>query len=267
VLASFGLGGGSACAQPGGQGEAWRAAGVILKPVDDVEAATWIAQVLADVEEDGIRISRPVAATDGGFVVEGWQAWSVVAGAHDLASRWPEVIRAGQALNRALMGVPRPPFLDRRSDVWAAGDRVAWGEEPLEIHDPGLRALAVHLHRLVQPTDEPSQLIHGDLTGNVLFHAGLAPAVIDVSPYWRPALFSFAVIAADAISWHGATATVFDALPDHPERRSMLARAGLFRLVTSDRAALAKPPSARPRYLANSAASFATLLVHLDDYS
>ncbi len=37
----------------------------------------------------------------------------------------------------------------------------------------------------------PPQLVHGDLTGNLLFHTSLPPAVIDLSPYWRPtALFN-----------------------------------------------------------------------------
>ena len=38
VLGLFGLGDSEARPQPGGQGDAWRAAGVVLKPVDDVDA-------------------------------------------------------------------------------------------------------------------------------------------------------------------------------------------------------------------------------------
>ena len=40
-----------------------------------------------------------------------------------------------------------------------------------------------HLSRLVaalRPVDAPSQLVHGDLTGNVLFAPGLPPAVIEL---------------------------------------------------------------------------------------
>lgn len=266
VLVSFGLGGSDTRPQPGGQGDAWRAAGVVLKPVDDVDAAAWTAQVLVDLEERGFRISRPVSAIDGGFVVDGWSAWRLVEGTHDLTPRWPEVIGTGKKLNEALAGAPRPPFLDRRVDVWAVGDRVAWDAQPLDVYDPGLRALAVRLRRYLRPSAEPSQLIHGDLSGNVLFHKGLAPAVIDFTPYWRPALFSLAVVAVDAISWYGANGTLFDALPDHPDRASMLARAGIYRLVTSDRAAMFKPESVRAAYLADNTASFARLLTHLDEW-
>lgn len=265
VLASFGLGGSAARPQSGGQGEAWRAADVVLKFVEDVDAATWTAQLIAGLEERDFRISRPVAAVNGGFVVEGWTAWSVVEGTHDLTRRWPGVIRAGQALNEALAGAPRPPFLDRRVDVWAIGDRVAWDEQPFYVHDPGLRTLAVRLRRYLQSSAEPSQLIHGDLSGNVLFHESLNPAIIDFSPYWRPALFSLAIVAVDAISWYGADATLFEALVDHPDYASMLARAALYRLVTSDRAAMIKPAPLRAAYLADNTAPFAKLLAHLDD--
>ena len=266
VLQSFGLAGSHAQPQPGGQGDAWRAAGVVLKAVDDLHAAEWTARVVAGLEQRRFRIERPVSAGNGDFVVDGWTAWRVVEGAHDLTRRWPEVIRTGEALNEALAGAPRPPFLDQRVDVWAIGDQVAWDEQPFDVHDPGLRALAVRLRRCVRPTAEPSQLIHGDLSGNVLFHEGLAPAVIDFTPYWRPSLFSLAVVAVDAVSWYGANAPLFNALPDHPDRTSMIARAGIYRLVTADRAAITKPESVMVAYLADNTRSFARLLTHLDDW-
>ena len=77
-------------------------------------------------------------------------------------------------------------------------------------------------------------------------------------------MFSLAVVAVDAVSWYRTDATVFDALPDHPERALMLARAGLFRLVTSDRAATMKPASVKAAYLTDSTASLERLLTHLD---
>lgn len=43
--------------------------------------------------------------------------------------------------------------------------------------------------------------MHGDLGGNVVFHETLPPAVIDVSPYWRPAGYADAIVVADAVAW------------------------------------------------------------------
>lgn len=124
----------------------------------------------------------------------------------------------------------------------------------------------MRLRRYVHPTAEPAQLVHGDLSGNVLCQNGLAPAVIDFTPYWRPALFSLVVVAADAISWYGANAMLFDYLPERPDRASMLAWAGIYRLVTSDRAAMSKPESVRASYLADNTRSCARLAKQFDDW-
>lgn len=54
------------------------------------------------------------------------------------------------------------------------------------------------LTRLIRPVCGPSQLVHGDLSGNVLFAEGLAPAIIDFSPYWRPTSYADAIVVIDA---------------------------------------------------------------------
>jgi hypothetical protein len=78
----------------------------------------------------------------------------------------------------------------------------------------------------------PAQLIHGDLGGNVLFAAGEPPAVIDFSPYWRPAGLALAIAAVDALTWSGADPAILDQLADQPELDQLLARAHVGRLVT-----------------------------------
>ena len=111
------------------------------------------------------------------------------------------MIAAGERFHAALEGVPRPSLFDARTDHWAIGDRVAWGELPAATF-----AHVKHLPRLVaalRPVDAPSQLVHGDLTGNVLFADGLPPAVIDFSPYWRPTAFASAVVVGDALALGG----------------------------------------------------------------
>jgi hypothetical protein len=79
------------------------------------------------------------------------------------------------------------------------------------------------------PLDLPSQVVHGDLGGNVLFAPGLEPVVIDFSPYWRPPGWALAVVVVDAVVWGRAGFDLADALePEH--RHQLLARATLFRL-------------------------------------
>jgi hypothetical protein len=73
--------------------------------------------------------------------------------------------------------------------------------------------------------------VHCDLTGNVLFANGLAPAIIDISPYWRPPAYAEGVVVADALCWHDAQASLAD---DLGVPRSAVARALLFRLLTTN---------------------------------
>ena len=50
------------------------------------------------------------------------------------------------------------------------------------------------------------QLVHADLTGNVLLTRDAPPGIIDISPYWRPPAYAEGIVVADAMCWHDATA-------------------------------------------------------------
>lgn len=142
--------------------------------------------------------------------------------------------------------------------MWAVGDRVAWQEQPFAIGHAELRASAIEFAAQLRPCKEPAQLVHGDLTGNVLLADGLPPAVIDISCYWRPPSWALAVIAADALAWHGAGADIVTLLPG-PHPLATLARAALYRLVTSDRHA-STLRAGRQSYLARNVAAYDRVL-------
>lgn len=212
----------------------------MLKPVDDATEAEWVAETLAGLREDGFRVATPVRARDGAWIVDGWTAAKRVEGS-DEVSRWGELIRAGEAFHRALAAVARPAFIAQRTHQWAVGDRVGWGEETVEPF--AARKHVGELYAALRSVDLPSQVIHGDLPGNVLFAPGLPPAVIDFSPYWRPAGFATAIVVADALTWYGADERILDDVDDVPELPQLLLRAMLYRLVTD---AIVRPGLHRP---------------------
>jgi uncharacterized protein (TIGR02569 family) len=109
-------------------------------------------------------------------------------------------------------------------------DRVAWGEASVVVA-PELQGLVDDLVAARAPVELPSQLVHGDLAGNVLFADGQAPAVIDFSPYWRPAGYALAVAAVDVLVWPAAPPSILDALDSEERRDQLLLRALLHRLV------------------------------------
>src|SRR5436853_1295969 len=109
VLEAFGVSG-SPVPLKGGQGSSWRVGDSVIKPVAldlDEESLTWQAEVFAATECEGFRVSRPLQAQNGSFVVEGWCASEAVEGRHK-ERRWPEIIAVGERFHAALTGVSLP---------------------------------------------------------------------------------------------------------------------------------------------------------------
>jgi uncharacterized protein (TIGR02569 family) len=218
---------------PGGQGGAWRVGPLVLKKVggDPVvaEEVRWLGTALDEVMGD-VRVAVPVAAADRRWMVDGWAATRFLDG-EPAGWRWEEVLAAGRSFHAAVAHLPRPSFLDRRFSPWAAGDRMAWGDEPLVVRDAGLAPLVERLAAALRPVELPSQLVHGDLGGNVLLAEGAPPAILDLSPYWRPAEWASAVVVVDALVWADADPSLIESSGVDPP---LLARAMVYRLVTDD---------------------------------
>lgn len=181
------------------------------------------------------RVSIPLASVDGSLVVDGWTAWRFEPGDRR-RGRWMEIVDVGGRIHAAVAGEPEPAFLQARTDRWAIADKVAWGELPAKRW-----ARAEPLDALIsamEPVAARSQLVHGDLTGNVLFHDGLPPLVIDLSPYWRPPLFATTIVAVDALVFEGVGTGLVDRLvedlddPGSHEFPQYLVRALIYRAVT-----------------------------------
>ena len=230
VLGAFG-GSGTLVALPGGRDRAWRIDDLVLKPADlTPDELAWQAEVLPTVDAPDIRLSFPQRAVGGELVVDGWTAWSYLPGGHR-AGQWRDIIDVGDRFHRAIAGLARPSFVAALTDPWSIGDRVAWGAAPIDPYRdvPHVARLAAGL----APVHARSQLVHGDLTGNVLFADGSPPAVIDLSLYWRPTAFATAIVVADALVWEGADASLLDVGTDRDGFGQMLLRALLFRIVAA----------------------------------
>jgi uncharacterized protein (TIGR02569 family) len=245
VLRAYGLSG-SPVPLGGGQGQSVQVGEAVLKPVDDAVEAEWIMGIQHELLQDkhkasAYRLAEPIMAADGHYVVNGWSAARLIPGQPGPKGRWKEVLDASRAFHTDLKSVVSEPpaFLARRNHRWAKADRVAWSEDVEHGWDivPGLDGVfrqLMGLRESVPESEERPQLIHGDLTGNVLLTSNrldLAPAIIDFSPYWRPVEYAEAMLVADGLLDFDEDEELIDLVGSDRYRLQMLVRALIFRVV------------------------------------
>jgi uncharacterized protein (TIGR02569 family) len=229
VVEAYG-GRGVAAALTGGEGHSWRVGDLVLKPWEDGAEWAWLGEHLPTVREEGFRLALPVPASDGRWVVDGWCAQTWVAGSHPAEPRWTDVLSTCDRVQLAFAHLPRPTFVDTRTHPWSVGDRVAWGEADPPVQHPFL----VRLLDMRRAIDLRPQVIHGDLTENVLFADPMPPAVIDPTLYWRPAGYANAIVVGDAVRWAEADPAALVAATAHIQAfPQLLVRAVIARLVTT----------------------------------
>lgn len=203
VVGAFGLTG-TPVPLPGGAGLSWRVGDAVLKPHVSPEYQAWLGTDIAGIRQDGFHLPTVLRTLDGAWVAHGWGALTLIPGSSLSGGQadWAIVIAAGRALHAATAQLPRPPFLRSRTDGWARADRSTWDHHTIKV-PAELEELVSRLRRAFAPLG-PSQLIHGDLTTNVLVAPRTSPGIIDFSPYWRSPQYAEGIVVADALCWHAA---------------------------------------------------------------
>ncbi|RFU23940.1 hypothetical protein B7463_g12398, partial [Scytalidium lignicola] len=233
VLDAFGCAG-TATALSGGQNQSFKCSDAVLKPVEDGVEAEWAANVFAQLSaspKDGFRIPTPIRASNSQFVYQGWTAYRFVSGVTGPLGKWEKLLNTSRSFHATLLDVDCPSFLDSRSHPWAVADRVAWEEAHVEVV-PCLQKIYSRLCSMREKLVMRSQIIHGDLSGNVLFDSnGAAPALIDFSPFWRPVEYSEAILLVDGILYFGQGAALLEICNGSLNLHQMLVKAALFRLL------------------------------------
>ncbi len=207
----------------------WRCDDVVIRPVVDNAMAAWSARVLDTLRADKLRIARPLRSSDGRWVVAGWSASQYLRG--DPEPRYDELVAASIRLHAATASVRRPRLLDDRDDLAARADAAAWGERTVTLDPATGGDLFTELAARRLPLRLPSQVVHGDLFGTVLFDGSAPAAVLDLVPFWRPVEWAAAVIVVDALAWGGADASLPRAWSHLDGWPQALLRALLFRVA------------------------------------
>jgi uncharacterized protein (TIGR02569 family) len=212
--------------------DAWRVGSAALKRVDHHDAVEWVSGLLASRDSgEGFRLPHPIPAKNGSWIVDGWSASTWLSGEED-GSRWRQILQTGELFHDWLADVERPAWLDEIDDPWRRSDHAAWGEQPADVGAEFVH-LIEELTAMRQPVSAKSQLVHGDLTGNVLFSEGMAPGIIDLSLYWRPPGYAAAIGAVDCFEWESVGTEALDRAAARADGQQLLVRAALFRIIRS----------------------------------
>ncbi|KAH8812730.1 aminoglycoside phosphotransferase [Xylogone sp. PMI_703] len=227
------------CTEParalsGGQNQSYKSGIAVLKPVDDIVEAEWTAEVFTQLSAspiDGFRVPAPIRASNSRFTYRGWAAYRFHSGVTGPRGKWKELVEISRLFHAALQDVERPFSLENRSHPWAIVDRVAWEEEHRGVTSR-LEQVYQRLCNMRREVRMTYQIIHGDLSGNVLFASdGAPPTVIDFSPFWRPVEYSEAILAVDGILYFGEGEELVALCHASANQYQMLVRASIFRLV------------------------------------
>ncbi|KAF5709934.1 ribosomal L1 [Fusarium mundagurra] len=219
VLGAFGAEG-SLIHVPGGRGLCYRTyQGILLRPSDDDKESEYIATLcksLLELHTIDYRIPRPVPASESPsrYVCDGWTAWEYLDGKATPQGNFDILMRACRAFHADVLGLAteKPLFFSGRQNRFTEADLVTWEEKKVEdvkeINGDVMATIQPFLDQLLelrQPFRQEikNQLIHGDLTGNVLFDSenNNPPAIIDITLYWRPVDYAQAIIVADGLIW------------------------------------------------------------------
>ena len=176
-----------------------------------------------------IRIPRPVRSRRGNWVEAGFVAWTFLEGT-EVPGRYQDKLCACDDFTAAFATVAQPRFMAERNDPWTVADRVTWGEVHAAYPEP-FHSLFAQVRQRLTPVDLPSQIIHGDIAGNMGFAAGLPPGVIDLTLYWRPAALAKALLIADAITWEDAGPELYQGFAPSSLAGQLMLRAALRRMI------------------------------------
>jgi uncharacterized protein (TIGR02569 family) len=239
---------------PGGRGLCFEAGGIVLRPYDDEAESEWVGSfilLLGTSRSTTIyRLPRPVRSNAGApsFVHQGWTASTFLTGRTPSPVPWRQMIQVCRQFHADIraLDVPKPAFLATRSNRFHEADLVTWDEKSLshvgKVNKEIFAVIEPTLNQMEQlkrpiPDDTPVQIIHGDLTGNMLFDDSadatsyLPPGIIDMTVYWRPADYAEAIIVADGLICHGQGGGLLDLFDVDEVRLQLLVRALYWRCL------------------------------------
>ncbi len=216
----------------GGQGDSIKAGNLVLKPADNESYTITIAKIWNSLNPSGYKIAKHVLSKKGNFIEMGYSATEYL-NIHEKPLALNEKLAVSKSFHKNLkeLNVKTLPFSD---DPWTNANKILWKNERAEdyVSEQSLDFVKNILASLSKIDDE-YQLIHADLSGNILFDENNFPVVIDFSPTIVPVKFADSIIVADSIAWQNAPLSSLKLLEPIHEYKKYVKYAIAFRIITA----------------------------------
>ncbi|QHQ59561.1 hypothetical protein Ana3638_01075 [Anaerocolumna sedimenticola] len=230
ILSAFNLNG-EINSLHGGQNTSVRVKDAVLKPVGENEQIyEWALTILNEINPHEYRLSKPIISNNNTFVYKGWCCTRYEPGEHR-DGNVKQKLEVSRLFHSDLAEVD---FVNipKANDPWSISQRIAWQKEnlPSNLSKEASKILDELISKIKLKENYKLQIIHADLSGNILFDKALNPLIIDFSPTIAPVKYAEAILVCDCIAWQGSPISEIGLICCSKNNIEMILRAVIFRL-------------------------------------
>ena len=215
----------------GGQNTSFRVKDAVLKPVgENVQFCEWALNILNKINPREYRLSKPIISNSGTFVYKGWCCTRYEPGKHR-GGNVKQKLDVSRLFHHDLADIDCIN-IPKADDPWSKSQRIAWQKEnlPQNISKEAFKILEELISKVKLKENYEVQIIHSDLSGNILFDKTLNPLIIDFSPTIAPVEYAEAILVCDCIAWQGSPTSEIGLICHSKFNKEMILRAIIFRL-------------------------------------
>ena len=214
----------------GGQGKSVRVGDFVVKPIEEIGKYSWVGSVLEPLDFRDLYLSKPIRSKLENFVEQGFGVTQYIEGQFEVG-RLEEKLTVCNQLNEIIQLIEKPEEWYSWSSPWQQATQMAWNNMSFtDTTDIKSLKLIESLKDHYQTISLDTQLIHSDISGNILFN-DQHPVIIDFSPEFRSRKYSEALLVTDSIAWYQEPLASIYAIPYEWELVVQLAiRAIVFRV-------------------------------------
>ena len=177
-----------------------------------------------------LQLSKPIKSNNGKFVYKGWCCTRYEPGEHRKGNV-KQKLEVSRLLHHDLADTN---FINipKSDDPWSKSQRIAWQNErlPQHISKNAFKILEELLSKVKLKENYKVQIVHSDLSGNILFDKDLTPLIIDFSPAIAPVEYAEAILICDSIAWEESPTSEIELICHSEVNVEMILRAVIFRL-------------------------------------